>query len=189
MTTVTSPARTRPERYSGLQIALHWATAIIILGMIPTGLVMTSLDPSPLVNLLYELHKSFGLIVVGLTVIRLATRWVAGAPPLVPMPAIKRVAAKATHILLYALMLLTPLAGWAATSACCAPVNLFWSVPLTLPISGGFPVAEPIFVAHKIFAVMLAALLLLHAAAALHHHYALRDATLRRMLPGSGRVR
>lgn len=183
--TETTPAHASRDRYSGLQIALHWATAIIILGTIPVGLVMTRLGPSALTNLLYEVHKSFGLIVIGLTVIRLVARRVSGAPPLVPMPAVKRVAAKVTHILLYALLILTPLAGWAATSACCAPVNLFWSLPMTLPVGGGFPVAEPIFVAHKLLAITLAALLLLHAAAALHHHYFLRDATLRRMMPGS----
>ncbi|TVR07676.1 MAG: cytochrome b [Salinarimonadaceae bacterium] len=187
--TTTATASPAHERYSGLQIALHWATAIIIIGMIPTGMVMTSLDPSPFKNLLYELHKSFGLIIVGLTAIRLVTRWLSGAPPLVPMSPVKRAAAKATHIMLYALLVLAPLSGWAATSACCAPVNLFWSIPLTLPVSGGFDVAKRIFAVHYGLTLALAGLLLLHAAAALHHHYALRDLTLRRMLPGSGGTR
>lgn len=185
----TANARAASEGYTGLQIALHWIIAVIIVGMIPTGLVMTRLGPSPLTNLLYELHKSFGLIVIGLTLIRLVARRLSGAPPLVPMSAAKRAAAKATHVLLYALMAIAPLTGWAATSACCAPVNLFWSIPLTLPIGGGFPVAAPIFVAHKVSTFALAGLLLLHAAAALHHHYFLRDETLRRMLPGSRRAR
>lgn len=186
MSTTATPAQ---ERYTGLQIALHWATAIIILGMIPTGIVMTSIGPSQLKNTLYELHKSFGLIVIGLTAIRLVARRFSGAPPLVPMSPLKRTAAKATHIMLYALMVLAPLSGWAATSACCAPVNLFWSIPLTLPVSGGFDVAKRIFAVHFGLTLALAALLLLHAAAALHHHYFVRDETLRRMLPGSGRAR
>ncbi len=176
-----------PARYAPVQILIHWVTAIIILGMFPVGLVMTRLGPSTLTNLLYELHKSFGLIVIGLALIRIVIRLTKGAPPLVPgMPRWQRLAAIWSHRALYALIVLVPLSGWAATSACCAPVNLFWTIPLTLPVSGGFDVADPIFLAHNILAVTLALLLLTHAGAALHHHYMRRDDTLRRMLPRSG---
>lgn len=77
-----------------------------------------------------------------------------------------------------------PLLGWAGTSACCAPVMLYFTLPLTLPISGGMPVGEAILRVHQVAAFTLVALVLLHAAAALHHHLVRRDGTLRRMLPG-----
>jgi cytochrome b561 len=177
---------TATARYSTLQIAIHWISAIIILGMFPIGLVMTRLGPGPTTNLLYELHKSFGLIVIGLALIRIAVRAISGAPPILQtIPPWQRIAARGTHVALYILILLVPLTGLAATSACCAPVNLFWSIPMTLPIYGGFAVAKPIFLLHNVFSVTLAGILLLHAGAALHHHYVKKDDTLRRMLPGS----
>ncbi len=179
-------ARAEPlQRYYGIQIALHWIIALIIIGMIPVGLVMTRLDPSNLTNLLYESHKSFGLIIFGLAVIRIGARFALGAPPLEPgMPGWKMMAARVSHAALYVLIILVPLTGWAATSACCAPVNLFWTIPLTLPIGGGFDTAGPIFLLHNIFTIALVALVFVHAAAALHHHYSVKDNTLLKMMPG-----
>ena len=128
MSSDASTAKAAPaipeRRYSGIQVALHWIIALIIIGMIPVGLVMTRLDPSTLANLLYELHKSFGLIVFGLVVIRIGTRFALGVPPLAPnMPHWQIRAARISHAALYVLIILVPLTGWAATSACCAPVN------------------------------------------------------------------
>lgn len=187
MSSDTMEAGSKPEplkRYAGVQIALHWIIALIIIGMIPVGKVMTELDPSNLTNLLYELHKSFGLIVFGLIVIRIAARLILGAPPLEPsMPRWQIMAARVSHGALYILMVLVPLTGWAATSACCAPVNLFWTIPLTLPIGGGFETARPIFQLHNIFTMAMIALVLIHAVAALYHHYAMKDDTLRKMMP------
>ena len=188
MSTDTMEAGSRPgrlKRYAGVQIALHWIIALIIIGMIPVGKVMTGLDPSNLTNLLYELHKSFGLIVFGLILVRIAARLILGAPPLEPtMPRWQIIAARVSHGALYILMVLVPLTGWAATSACCAPVNLFWTIPLTLPIGGGFETARPIFQLHNIFTMAMIALVLIHAVAALYHHYAMKDDTLRKMMPG-----
>jgi cytochrome b561 len=174
-----------PARYSTLQIAIHWITVVIILGMIPVGITMTRLGPGPTTNLLYELHKSFGLIVIGLAVIRIAVRLTKGAPPIVAtIPAWQRIAARGSHLALYALLVLVPLVGWIATSTCCPPVNLFWTIPVTLPFEGGMDASKPIFLVHRILAISLAGLLLLHAGAALHHHYVIKDDTLRKMLPG-----
>ncbi|MCC5977440.1 MAG: cytochrome b [Salinarimonas sp.] len=176
------------QRYSGIQIALHWSIALIIISMVPVGLVMTRLDPSNLTNLLYELHKSFGLIVFGLAVIRIGARFALGAPALEPdMPRWQVMAARVSHGALYLLIILVPLTGWAATSACCAPVNLFWTIPLTLPIGGGFDTAGPIFLLHNIFTMAMVALIFVHAAAALYHHYSMKDDTLRKMMPGERR--
>ncbi len=174
-----------PARYSTLQIAIHWLTAIIILGMIPVGLAMTRIGPGPTTNLLYELHKSFGLIIIGIAVIRIGVRLAMGAPPVVTtIPPWQRIAARGTHLALYALIVLVPIIGWIATSTCCAPVNLFWTIPMTLPMDGGMEASKPIFLVHRIFAYTLAGILLLHAGAALHHHYVKKDDTLRKMLPG-----
>ena len=177
-------AHAAPEGYSPAQKALHWATALLILTLVPVGLTMTRLGEHPVAGTLYEVHKSIGLIVFGLALARVALRLVRGAPPLVPgLPAWQRAAAHGSHIALYILIVLVPVLGWAGTSACCAPVNLFWTLPLTLPVSGGMEAAERIFALHDAMAVTLTGIVLIHVAAALYHHLIRRDDTLRRMLP------
>ncbi|WP_245258996.1 cytochrome b [Salinarimonas rosea] len=174
-------------RYARVQIWIHWLTALAVLGLIAAGLTMTRIGPGTLTNALYELHKSFGLVVVGLVVLRLVARAVHGAPAHAPMPGWQLLAARISHVALYLLLVVVPLSGWAATSACCAPVNLFWSVEMTLPVARGFDVARPIFVVHTYAAYLLAFVVLVHAGAALQHHYLRRDDTLARMAGGRPR--
>ncbi|MDQ4136051.1 MAG: cytochrome b [Pseudomonadota bacterium] len=181
--------RPMPEGYSPAQKALHWATALLIVTTVPIALTMTRLGPGSVTDTLYELHKSFGLLIFGLALGRVTLRLMRGAPPLVPgLPSWQRAAAHGSHIALYILIVLVPVLGWAGTSACCAPVNLFWTVPLTLPVPGGMETAERIFALHKAMALTLAGIVVIHVAAALYHHLIRRDDTLRRMLP-LGRVR
>ncbi|WP_349370051.1 cytochrome b [Salinarimonas sp.] len=174
-------------RYATVQIWIHWLTALCIVGLIPAGLIMTRIGPGTLTNALYELHKSFGLIVVGLVLARLLARAAHGAPEHAPMPGWQILAARISHVALYLLIVIVPLSGWAATSACCAPVNLFWTVDMTLPVARGFDVARPIFVVHNYAAYLLTFVVLVHAGAALHHHYSRRDDTLARMTSGRPR--
>jgi cytochrome b561 len=175
-----------PSAYAPIQKWLHWSmAAIILLIMIPAGLTMTRLGEGATTSALYELHKSFGLIVIGLAVIRAAVRLARGAPPVEPdVPSWQRFAAYVSHYALYMLIFLVPLTGWAATSACCAPVNLFWTVPLTLPAPEGEDIAKAIFRLHYGLVYTLMAIVAVHVAAALQHHYIRRDRTLARMLPG-----
>ena len=174
-----------PSRYSSAQKWLHWTMALLIVTMLVIGLTMTNLGDGALKNWLYEFHKSIGITVLTLALIRAAVRWRHGAPPLEPgIPAWQRVAAHASHYTLYALIMLVPLAGWTATSSCCPPVKLFWTVPLTLPVPGNEAFSETVFRIHFTLAFILAAVVALHVAAALQHHFIRKDRTLLRMLPG-----
>jgi cytochrome b561 len=178
-----------PASYSPAQKSLHWLmAAIILLVMIPAGLTMTRLGEGETTNTLYEVHKSFGIIVFCLAVLRAAIRLSRGAPPLEPnIPAWQRFAAHVSHYAMYMLIFLVPLTGLAATSACCPPVNLFWTVPLTLPVPNDEDLAKQIFRFHYAFVYTLAAIVLVHIGAALQHHFLRRDRTLLRMLPGTAR--
>jgi cytochrome b561 len=178
---------TSPDRYSSAQKALHWTIAVLIVVMVPVGISMAEiLGDGPVKNTFYEVHKSFGIVIFSLALIRIGVRLRRGAPPLVPgLPAWQRAAAYGSHYAMYILIILVPLAGWSGASACCAPVNVFWTVPVTLPISGGMEVAEGIFRVHRALALTLTGIVLIHVSAALHHHFVRRDATLRRMLPNS----
>lgn len=172
-----------PVAYSASQKLLHWSIALLIIVQVPLALAMTNVGEGPWQNQLYEWHKSFGLVALALVMARILVRLSRGAPGTeAGLPTWQKRAAGASHAALYGLILLVPLLGWAGTSACCAPVNLFWSVPLTLPVSGGMPVGERILGLHAIAAFALVAVIALHTGAALHHHIVRRDGTLRRML-------
>jgi cytochrome b561 len=190
--TGTLPMASCTDAYLPIQKALHWLMAALIFVLVPVGISIANiLKPGPVTNALFEVHKSLGLTVFALALIRIAVRWRYGAPPLVPgLPAWQRTAATISHYGLYLLVVLTPLAGWTATSVCCAPVNLYWTVPVTLPVPpGDLEAAHPIFLVHNTLALTLTALVIVHVSAALYHHFRRRDETLLRMLPGAARSR
>lgn len=171
--------------FSGTQKLLHWLMAVLLVIMVIVGLTLPRLDPGPLANTLYEVHKSTGIVVLGLAVLRLAVRLGRGVPPLVGgLPVWQQRAARASHVALYALMFAIPVAGLTATSACCPPVRLFWTVPVTLPLAKDMALAKSVFWLHLGLGLALVAVVAIHVAAALHHHLVRRDDTLRRMLPG-----
>lgn len=170
--------------YTPAQKTLHWLVAILIVGLVAVGLFMVGMPDGDAKNRIYELHKSFGLLVLAVLIVRLVVRFVRGAPPPVAgIPQWQRRVAPVTHALLYVLAVVVPVLGWSGTSACCAPVEWFGVLPLTLPIGGGMDRGEAILTIHKVLALTLAGLATLHLVAALHHHFVRRDATLRRMLP------
>lgn len=177
---------TAPAAYSPAQKALHWAVAVLTVCLIAAGLLMTSLGDGDLKNRIYELHKSFGLLVLAMMLPRIVVRALRGGPPPESdMPGWQKSAARTSHALLYLLAVVVPTLGWAGTSACCAPLDWFGVLPVTLPIGGGMETGSKILGVHRVLALTLAALAALHASAALHHHLVRRDGTLRRMLPGS----
>jgi cytochrome b561 len=169
-------------RYSPLQRALHWTMAALILTLIPAGIAMTNMADGGLKNTTYELHKSLGIIVFVLAVIRVAVRVGRGAPPQeASLSAFQRKASAAVHHLLYVLIVIVPLAGYIGTSMCCAPVNLFWTIPVPVNLPGGFETAKVVFVVHKAGAMLMAALVIGHIGAALMHAFVYRDGVMRRM--------
>lgn len=172
-----------PARYSALQRALHWTMAALILTLIPAGIIMTDMADGALKNATYELHKSFGIIVFVLAVIRVAARIGLGVPPAeASLTDFQRRASTLVHRLLYVLIVIVPLAGYVGTSMCCAPVNLFWTVPVPVNLPGGFETAKLVFVVHKAGAILMAVLIIGHVGAALLHAFYYRDGTMRRML-------
>jgi cytochrome b561 len=158
--------------------------AALIVVMIVVGVTMMRLGEGRLKDVLFELHKSTGLLVLTLALVRAGIRLRRGAPPLERgIPAWQRRAAYASHGALYALIVLVPIAGWIATSSCCPPVNVFWSVPVTLPVPGDEGFWKRAFPIHFTLAFTLGAVAAIHIAGALQHHFIRRDRTLLRMLP------
>lgn len=173
--------RNSPQAWGRISIALHWLTALLILGLAAVGLIMTELPTSPLKMQIYGLHKSFGLTVLALTVLRLSWRMLAGTPEAIPAPKAQLVVAKTVHGLMYGLLFAIPLSGWLYNSASGFPLRWF-GMPLPKLFTGFNPAIKQVAHAlHENLFYALALLLLLHAGAALWHHYIKRDNLLKRM--------
>ncbi len=171
--------------YSGGQKWLHWLMAALILTLIPVGFIMTGMAEGGARNRIYELHKSFGMIVFVLAVMRVALRTARGAPPLpASLPDWQRAVAHASHLALYGLIVLVPVLGFVGTSMCCSPVKLFGLVTVPIALPGGMETAKTILAAHGWAVLLMAAILLAHVAGALMHAVVLRDGVFQRMLPG-----
>lgn len=170
--------------YSGFAKLLHWAVAICVLIMIPVGLIMGQLPQGDLQNTLYNLHKSTGVLVLALMVVRLANRLIAGAPP--PEPTItrlQRIASHSVHGLLYVLLIVQPLLGWAANAYYGAATPIFGVFEFPAAATKDEALAERLFGIHDLIGLVLAALIIVHIGAALYHYFVRRDGVLQRMLP------
>jgi cytochrome b561 len=170
-------------RYTRVAIALHWTIAVLVIVNLTIGLLHESLLRGAI-----PLHKSIGMLVLLLSVIRLLWR-LTHRPPLLPVTVQRweRGLAHAVHWLLYALMILIPMSGWVFTSA--SPKRhalLFFGLfPLPMfPVMPDKEVSHMVAERHEQLAWLMIALLALHIGAALKHRLADRDRTLERMLPG-----
>jgi cytochrome b561 len=151
--------------------------------MIAVGLTMVRLPQGDLQNLLFNLHRSVGVLIFPLVLIRLLYRWRHPPPPLPDdLPALQKLAAHLNHYALYALLLINPLLGWWATSAYGAAVNVFWLFELPPIVAQDRPFSETLLLFHRIVGISIALLVAVHIAAALYHHFGRRDRILLRML-------
>jgi cytochrome b561 len=156
-------------RFSPLHRLLHWLMAVMIIAMLFIGIGMVS-TVSPRYWTLVSIHKPLGIAILLLVLVRLAVRVMHGTPPLPgDLPPVQHFAAKASHVVLYALMILMPLVGWSMLSAGGYPIVLYGPLhlPPIMPHSDGlYAVLRS---AHTVLALLLFAVILLHLTAALVH--------------------
>lgn len=170
--------------YTRTAVALHWLIALAILCAFPLGLYMHELQLSPRKLQLYSYHKWIGMVVLLLAVVRLLWRSAHRPPPLLAgTPRWQAIAAQATHLGLYLLMLAIPLTGWLMSSAFGIQVVWFGLIPLPDLIGKDKQLGELFKEVHESLNATLVLLVLLHSAAALQHHFIKHDGTLARMLP------
>lgn len=186
-------SETPQSRYTAVAITLHWLIAFGIIGMIGLGWYMGDLEDRAQQYALIQLHKSFGISILLLSVARLVWRLMNPPPPDPPMPAWQAAAARWTHIAFYVLIIGMPLTGWIMVSASPTgiPTKLFQTIPWPhIPgladMSQGAKEAfhEPIEFVHSKLAWVIIALLALHVGAALKHQFLDKDHLLARMIPG-----
>lgn len=184
MTDRAVPSASFTPAYTGVARTLHWITAAIVVTMIVVAITMVRLPQGAAQNFLYELHKSLGVTLIPIILLRFFYRLTHKPVPLphdIPLP--QRLAAETTHWLLYALLLAQPVVGWIGTSAYPAPVTLFGlKLPPIWPEDHAF--SERVLAVHRFIGVTIAALVCVHVAAALYHHFIRKDTVLLRMLRG-----
>lgn len=172
------------DSYGIIAQVLHWLVAAFVLVQFGLGLYAANL-PVSLARLQWlSRHKSLGLAILVLMILRLAWRSM-NRPPVLPdsMPRWERRAAATTHRLLYILLVLAPLAGWLYASAAGLSVNWFGVVQVPDLLPRNTELSELFRQTHRIFVALLALLLVAHVGAALRHALVLRDGVLYRMLP------
>lgn len=162
-------------KYPALMRTLHWAMAVVLLGLIWAGWTMVSMDDEDIAKYgdFYPLHKSFGLLAAILFVVRLLTRARAEVPPLPSgFAAWETKAARLGHVALYVLMILVPFMGYAMSSSFTQSdgVTFFGiHVPELLPKNDErFEVFRTL---HRWLAYTLLALIGVHVLGALKHRF------------------
>lgn len=183
------PLRSTEAGWGALMRAFHWTVAGLIIAQGIIGLTMVQMGLTPAKVRVFALHKSIGMTILALVLLRIVWRLTERRPADPPtMPHWQRRAAHALHFALYLLILAIPLSGWWFNSASNAP--LVWFGWFGLPsLTGGFdPIWKPrALLVHQTLFWVLVALLLVHVGAALWHHFWQRDEVLRRMTIGPRR--
>jgi cytochrome b561 len=173
------------DRYTRVAIALHWILALGILLQIGLGFYLGEVPRgSPERSAWVNFHKSTGISLAALILVRLSWR-IAHRPPPLPgaMPAWERVAARASHALLYVCMVGMPLTGYVASNFSKFGIKFFGLVMLPPWGIDDKQIYAAFNTAHKVLALAFVGLILLHVAAALKHALVERDGIMRRMWP------
>lgn len=172
--------------FDTLARSLHWLMAVLITTMLFVGVAMvTSVSLRPA---LIDLHRPLGIAILLLAIVRLLHRLRHRPPPLpADLPRWQALAAHASHIVLYALMLSMPLIGWAMLSAGGYPVTMFAGLQLPAILPHNPVLYAWLRDAHGWLAYLLFATVLMHLAAALFHAWVRRDGVFQAMARGKDR--
>jgi cytochrome b561 len=180
---VEATASVGPQRFTVLSRILHWLTAILIFTMLFIGFVMVNSigDYATLLTI----HKTLGVLVLIIVVIRVVNRLTHRPPALPPtVGRLEHVAVAGSELALYGLLLAQPLVGWAMLSASGTPVVVFGAVTLPAIAPVNLTLFGVLRTAHSVLAYLLVALIAAHISAVLMHAIGLGDGMLRRMTFG-----
>ena len=181
------PARNSSVRYGSVAQFLHWGIVVLLIVQVTLGKIADSLPVGLERLVMMARHKSFGITILGLALLRLAWRLIDRPPPPPPMPRWQQIAARLNHWGLYALLFALPLSGWLMSSAANRPASWFGLAQLPDFIAPDPGLKEVFEEVHEMLVNVLFVLAGLHVAAALKHQFVDRDGLLLRMLPGRAR--
>lgn len=173
------------DRYGSIAKWLHWLVFALVFTQFIIAWTMPEIRRGVVPETLINLHMSFGVLIMAVVLMRMLWRYAYPVAAAVEdIPPWQQTLARVTHRLLYGLLLVLPILGWAAASARDWTVRLFDRVALPRLVP---PDAKIGFVAgdvHVVLSWVLLGLVGFHVAAGLYHYFVLRDRVLQRMLPG-----
>ena len=175
---------TRTDHYPATSKLLHWLVAVCVLTTAPVAIAMTRVSKGPTQDILYNFHKSLGVLILILMILRLINRLAVGAP--VADPAIEpwqKAVSSAVHTSLYVLLLAMPVVGYVANSAYGASTPFFGLFNLPMIVEKNDALAPQLFALHRWVGFLVILLVLMHIGAALYHTFIRHDDVLKRMLP------
>jgi cytochrome b561 len=176
------------RRWGALSQLLHWSIVVLIIVQVTLAYLADDLPNGMRKLTLLARHKSFGITILALVILRLVWRRLNDTPALPDtLKAYERFLARFTHGALYVLLFAMPLSGWMMSSARGFPVSWFGFIQLPDLVPKSKPLYDFFVTTHETLAWTLGAVVTLHVAAALKHHFVLKDDTLRRMLPFPGK--
>lgn len=179
------------QSYSTTTKILHWLIALLIIGLIWLGWYLAELsyfDKS--YNLTLSIHKSLGMLALALAGVKILWAFVSPAPAFVDtIKPWERVTATGTHRVLYFMMVIIPVTGYAISTSAGSPVSFFglFDIPAVFPESDGL--RDLAIELHYYLSYGAAILVVIHTLSALKHQFIDKDATLSRMLWSSSRPR
>ena len=175
--------RNSTARWGSVAQFLHWLIVALIITQVVLALSADRLHGMAKLAMLAR-HKSVGITILMLAVVRLVWRLVNPTPPLPStLKPYERVLANFTHTALYVLIFAMPITGWIMTSARGFPASWFNLFQLPDLVAKNRALYEAMQETHEALALTLGAVATLHLLAALKHHFVLKDTVLRRMLP------
>ena len=175
---------TRTDHYPATSKLLHWLVAICVLTTAPVAIAMVCVSEGPTQNALYNFHKSLGVLILILMILRLINRLAVGAP--IADPGIEpwqKTVSSIVHTSLYVLLLAMPIVGYIANSVYGASTPFFGLFDLPPIAAKNEALATQLFTIHRWVGWLLIVLVLTHVGAALYHYFIQRDNVLQRMLP------
>lgn len=186
---MTARAVTYVEQYGLLAKTFHWVTAILLIAVVPIAWYMSELEKTdPARAYWHTMHRSIGLTILALTVLRVIWMRIAPPPPMDDAVArIQKIIAHATHGLLYVALLAMPLSGYITSAAKGREISFFWlyKVPQLIPINEDL--AHFAHELHEAGQWALFALLGLHVLSAIFHGVVKKDDMIYRMVPSRTR--
>ena len=170
-------------KYPTPVIAIHWIVAVCVVGLVPAGFLISRLDEGSVQETVSAAHQSVGVLVLLLTLLRLAFRASGRMPePSAVLTPFERVAARVTHFSLYALLIVGPLVGWLGVSAYGEDVSFFGLFRLPAVIAKDEGLSDQIFAVHLACGILIMLAVVAHVVAAFVHNVR-DDGVMERMLP------
>ena len=170
-----------PDSYGLISKNLHWILAVLFLLNFFLGFFMGELDRGPLRSSFFHFHKSMGILLLGLIILRLLWRIINTAPVPLSNNQIINIISKFVHHSFYLILLIVTFSGWIYSTARAGPVDVFGLFYMPAIIEKNDLIAQIAKDVHIYSVYIFIFFVIFHVFASIYHHFFLKDKTLKRM--------